>query len=185
MIGRRLLVRQDDKRFDCSDLGGRFMRGQESANSTDQEVVSGATAVAVSNGAGTISFGIPGGVQAPRHARSLTASHLRHLDGGIASDAELIVSELVTNSIRHAGVRPDQLVTVDLRLFAERLRITVTDPGSDIQPHLLVQSPDGLGGHGLRLVAQLSTEWGVGRDAVGATQVWCDLVLAPGRGRVL
>jgi anti-sigma regulatory factor (Ser/Thr protein kinase) len=161
------------------------MRGRESRNSTDREVVSGAPAVGASNGAATISFGIPGGVQAPGHARSLTASHLRHLDGGVASDAELIISELVTNSVRHAGVRPDQLVTVDLMRLDERLRITVTDPGSDVQPRLLAQSPDGLGGHGLRLVAQLSTEWGVGRDAVGATQVWCDLVLAPGRGRAL
>jgi serine/threonine-protein kinase RsbW len=167
-----------------------FMRGQESANSTDREVVSGAPAVVAGSSAGSVSFGIPGDVQAPRQARSLTASHLQHLDGGIASDAELIVSELVTNSVRHAGVRPDQLVTVDLMLLDERLRITVTDPGSedpgsDRQPHLLAQSPDGLGGHGLRLVAQLSTEWGVGRDAVGATQVWCDLVVGPGRERVL
>jgi anti-sigma regulatory factor (Ser/Thr protein kinase) len=160
------------------------MSGQESANSTDRDVVSGAAALAV-GGPGTISFGIPGGVGAPLHARSLTASHLRHLDSGIAADAELIVSELVTNSVRHAGVRSDQLVTVDLMLLDERLRITVTDPGSDELPRLLAESPDGLGGHGLRLVAQLSTVWGVGRDAVGATQVWCDLVLALGRERVL
>jgi anti-sigma regulatory factor (Ser/Thr protein kinase) len=162
-----------------------FMLGQESANFEDREVVSGAPAVVMGLSAGSISFGIPGGVQAPRHARSLTASHLSHLDGGVASDAELIVSELVTNSVRHAGVRPDQLVTVDLILLDERLRIAVTDPGTDRQPRLLAESPEALGGHGLRLVAQLSTKWGVGRDAVGATQVWCDLVVGPGRERVL
>jgi anti-sigma regulatory factor (Ser/Thr protein kinase) len=111
------------------------------------------------------------------------SSHLRHIDRTVASDAELIVSELVTNSVRHASVGSDQLVTVHLVLLGDYLRITVTDPGSDFEPHLTVDSADGLGGHGLRLVEQLSTAWGVGRDAVGATQVWCDLVLGPGRDR--
>jgi serine/threonine-protein kinase RsbW len=132
----------------------------------------------------TISFGIAGGAQAPRHARSLTSSHLRDIDCTTASDVELIISELVTNSVRHAGVGPDQLLTVDLMLLNERLRVAVTDPGCDLEPRLMTESPDGLGGHGLRLVEQLSASWGVGRDAVGATQVWCDLVLDPGRGRV-
>ena len=77
------------------------------------------------------------------------------------------------------------MVTVDLMLLNEHLRITVTDPGCDLEPHLVTEDGEGLGGHGLRLVEQLSAAWGVGRDAVGATQVWCDLVLDPGRERVL
>jgi serine/threonine-protein kinase RsbW len=108
-----------------------------------------------------------------------------HVDRTIASDAELIVSELVTNSVRHAGVGSDQMVTVDLHLLDERLRIAVTDPGCELEPRLLSETADGLGGHGLRLVSQLSAAWGVGRDADGATQVWCDLALDPGRGRRL
>jgi hypothetical protein len=65
--------------------------------------------------------------------------------------------------------------------FSPRL----TDPGCDLQPRLITEDLDGLGGPGLRLVELLSVSWGVGRDAVGATHVWCDLVLDPGRGRVL
>jgi anti-sigma regulatory factor (Ser/Thr protein kinase) len=163
------------------------MRGHESANSTDRDTTNGAQA---SRGlrslkTQTISFGVPGGVQAPRHARSVMSSHLRHIDRTVASDAELIISELVTNSVRHAGVGSDQLVKVHLILLNEHLRITVTDPGCDLEPRLIADDPDALGGHGLRLVEQLSAAWGVGRDAVGATQVWCDLVLDPGRERVL
>jgi anti-sigma regulatory factor (Ser/Thr protein kinase) len=130
-----------------------------------------------------MSFGVPGGVEAPRHARRVTSSHLRDIDGGVASDAGLIISELVTNSVRHAGVGADGLVTVDLILLDAHLRITVTDPGCDLEPQLMPRNPTGLGGHGLRLVEELSAAWGVGRDAVGATQVWCDLVLDPGRDR--
>jgi anti-sigma regulatory factor (Ser/Thr protein kinase) len=162
------------------------MRGHASANSRDPGSANGARGCGAHDAAQTqaISFGVPGGTQAPRHARSVTSSHLRHIDRAVASDAELIISELVTNSVRHAGVGSDQLVTVDLILLNEHLRIAVTDPGCDLEPRLTTESPDGLGGHGLRLVQQLSTAWGVGRDAVGATQVWCDLVLDPGRGRV-
>ncbi len=113
----------------------------------------------------------------------MTSSHLREIDHAVASDAELIISELVTNSVRHAGVGSDRLVTVDLILLDGHLRITVTDPGGELEPRLIPKNPEGLGGHGLRLVEQLSTSWGVGSDAVGATQVWCDLVLDPGRDR--
>jgi anti-sigma regulatory factor (Ser/Thr protein kinase) len=112
------------------------------------------------------------------------SSHLRDIDRTVASDAGLIISELVTNSVRHAGVGSDQLVTVGLVVLNEHLRIIVTDPGCDLEPRLITEDPEGLGGHGLRLVEQLSVAWGVGRDAVGATQVWCDLVLDPGRERV-
>lgn len=163
------------------------MRGHESANSTDRDLTNGARASGSHDGipTQTISFGVPGGVQAPRRARSVMSAHLRGIDPAVAPDAELIISELVTNSIRHAGVGSDQLVAVDLMVLDERLRITVTDPGCDLEPRLITEDPDGLGGHGLRLVEQLSVSWGVGRDAVGATQVWCDLVLDPGRARVL
>ncbi len=163
------------------------MRGHPSADSRDPADASGARVSGdhVAAQTQTISFGVPGGPQAPRHARSVTSSHLREIDRAVASDAELIISELVTNSVRHAGVGSDQLVMVDLILLNEHLRITVTDPGCDLEPRLITEDRGGLGGHGLRLVEQLSAAWGVGRDAVGATQVWCDLVLDPGRGRML
>jgi serine/threonine-protein kinase RsbW len=163
------------------------MRGHESANPTDLDLSTGAQALGTRDVAPgrRFSFGVPGGVQAPRHARSVMSSHLREMDRTVAGDAELIVSELVTNSVRHAGVGSDQQVTVDLMMLNEHLRITVTDPGCHLEPRLIAEDLDGLGGHGLRLVEQLSAAWGVGRDAVGATQVWCDLVLDPGRGRVL
>lgn len=160
------------------------MSGHVSASSTDRETSDGVPPSGPHQGAQTISFRVPGGAQGPRHARTLMSAHLRHIDRETASDAELIISELVTNSVRHAGVGSDQRVTVDLILLNEHLRITVTDPGCDMEPRLIPKNPEGFGGHGLRLVEQLSTQWGVGRDAVGATQVWCDLVLGPGRGRM-
>jgi anti-sigma regulatory factor (Ser/Thr protein kinase) len=108
---------------------------------------------------------------------------LSALDGEIASarllDVALIVSELVTNSVLHAAVGSDQSLTVDLELLGDRLRITVTDPGSPLEPQLLAPGPGTAGGLGLRIVDQLSTAWGVGHDPMGTTQVWCDLPLEP------
>ncbi|MGH2894538.1 MAG: ATP-binding protein [Solirubrobacteraceae bacterium] len=160
------------------------MSAHTSPQTTNGDHFNGVPPGGPSNGAPPISLEIPGGAGAPGRARRLTSHHLMHVDRTIASDAELIVSELVTNSVRHAGVESDRMVTLGLLLLDEHLRITVTDPGCDFEPRLLTENADGLGGHGLRLVAQLSASWGVGRDAVGATQVWCDLVLGPGRGRV-
>ncbi len=163
------------------------MRGHASADSRDPDGTNGTNGAAASgavDGALPVSLRIPGGAGAPGCARRLAGPYLTQIDRAVASDAELILSELVSNSVRHAGVGSDEMVTVDLVVLDEHLRITVSDPGGALEPRLLTETADGLGGHGLRLVRQLSVAWGVGRDAVGATQVWCDLVLDPGRGRV-
>jgi anti-sigma regulatory factor (Ser/Thr protein kinase) len=127
-----------------------------------------------------VSIPIQGGRGAPRAARRLVLSRL---DGELADtrllDVALIVSELVTNSVLHADVGLDQSLTVDLEMFGDRLRITVTDPGSPLEPQLVAPGPGTPGGLGLRLVDQLSTAWGVGHDPIGTTQVWCDLLLDP------
>jgi len=127
-----------------------------------------------------VSIPIQGGLGAPRAARRLVHSRLDgELDSARLLDVALIVSELVTNSVLHADVGPHQSLTVDLELFGDRLRITVTDPGSPLEPQLLAPTPGTPGGLGLRLVDQLSTAWGVGHDPIGTTQVWCDLLLDP------
>src|ERR1700744_5336549 len=121
------------------------MRGHESAKSTDRDLTTGTRASGPHEvlQTQTISFGVPGGVQAPRHARSVLSSHLRAIDPTVAADAELIVSELVTNSVRYAGVHSDQLVSADLTLADARRRITVTDPGCDLEPRLVTDDLDG------------------------------------------
>jgi len=116
-------------------------------------------------------------------ARPLRArrSVLSQLGGQLAEDrAEalaLIVSELVTNSVRHANVGPLQSVTVECTTLPDRLRVTVTDPGSHIEPRL--RSPDHVasGGYGLTVVDSLSSAWGVMRGRAGTTSVWCELPL--------
>jgi anti-sigma regulatory factor (Ser/Thr protein kinase) len=100
-----------------------------------------------------------------------------------ASDAALVVSELVTNSVQHADLGAEDTVLVELTLDVGRLAITVTDPGSDLVPRLLAPDPTTPRGFGLHLVDNVSTSWGVHRNP-GALQVWCEFALGePGPER--
>jgi two-component sensor histidine kinase len=123
---------------------------------------------------------IPGGVSAPRRARREV---LAQLDGrvtpGTASDAALIISELVTNSVLHAQVGSDQLLTVEVEMMADRLRITVSNPGAEPEPRLRPLDPAVPGGLGLRLLEKMCVAWGVVHEPIDTTAVRCDLPLTP------
>jgi serine/threonine-protein kinase RsbW len=126
----------------------------------------------------THSISIAGGAGAPERARRHVHSQLAsELFGSQASDAALIVSELVTNSVLHANIGPDQALLLELTKVSDHLRIAVIDAGSQLEPRLLTEAPTTPHGFGLRLVDQLSSAWGVVRDAAGTTCVWCDLPL--------
>lgn len=125
------------------------------------------------------SFQIQGGEAAPRRARNHVLTHLGSRATSVeASDAALLVSELVTNSVLHAQIGADQTLSLELTTLENHLRIEVVDAGSTLRPRLLPPNLERPGGLGLRLVDRLSSTWGVQREASGATRVWCDLPLA-------
>lgn len=131
---------------------------------------------------------------AVRTARRCTAATLHRWDMGELGDVvELVVSELVTNALRHGladrgaasrhgldacvdGPCPVELIVV----CGARLRCVVTDP-SDRAPVRCVPDlpdvpdvPDDVadGGRGLNVVAALSSDWGWSRCADGGKAVW-------------
>jgi anti-sigma regulatory factor (Ser/Thr protein kinase) len=119
---------------------------------------------------------IQGGSGAPGRARRSVLSQLSgQLTESGAGELALIISELVTNSVRHANVGPQQTLTVECTGLPDRLRVTVTDPGSDFQPRLRTPDHPAAGGRGLRIVESLSSAWGVLRGSAGTTSVWCEL----------
>jgi anti-sigma regulatory factor (Ser/Thr protein kinase) len=120
---------------------------------------------------------ISGGSDAPSRARRFVRSRLIGIPAKRASDAVLIVSELVANSVVHAGGGDHDAVLVELTRLDDRVRLSVTDRGSQEEPHIPAPDPDMLHGFGLRVVDQLSLAWGVVRDGAGSTRVWCDLPL--------
>jgi serine/threonine-protein kinase RsbW len=89
----------------------------------------------------------------------------------VVDDARLVVTELVSNVVRHAGT--DLALDVDLDEVRDRVRIDVVDH-SDGEVAVPVGNPTlGLGGRGLRLVEQLSERWGVERQRNGKC-VWAE-----------
>src|SRR5437763_7430304 len=75
---------------------------------------------------------IAGGDGAPARARRWVRSCLPSEPiGPSASDVALLVSELVTNSVVHAHADPSQLLRVTVARLKDRVRIAVTDNGSE------------------------------------------------------
>jgi anti-sigma regulatory factor (Ser/Thr protein kinase) len=88
----------------------------------------------------------------------------------------LLVSELVTNSIRHVtgSNRPVELA---VRIGARAIRVEVHDGGSGFKPRK--PEPRGAdGGFGLFLVERMASRWGV--DTQDGTRVWFELDVAAG-----
>lgn len=86
------------------------------------------------------------------------------------SAALLVVTELLTNAVVHAGGAIELRTTLD----DERLRIEVVDSSSAL-PRL--RDP-GDGGRGLRIVEALSTDWGVVRNDGAGKTTWCEISTA-------
>ena len=80
--------------------------------------------------------------------------------------AQLLVSELVSNAIRHAGTP----VRLTLRREPGGLRVEVRD-GAPGAPRPRLADPDSEAGRGLFLVDHLAREWGVRPERRGKT-VW-------------
>ncbi|MFF7647501.1 SpoIIE family protein phosphatase [Streptomyces canus] len=89
----------------------------------------------------------------------------------LADGAELMVSELVTNALRHSHGRP-----VELRLVREDTLLCEVDDDDHELPNLLSAGPADEQGRGLRVVSTLAREWGASRTKAGKT-VWFELTL--------
>ena len=120
---------------------------------------------------------------AARRARSFTRQTLASWGlAELADDAQVIVSELLANAVRHAGVRqPDGgpgTWTAALGLWllnhADGLMCVVTDP-SDSAPALKQPGDTGESGRGLHLVHALSDHWGWTRLSERGKAVWAIL----------
>jgi anti-sigma regulatory factor (Ser/Thr protein kinase) len=91
-------------------------------------------------------------------------------------DVRLLVSELVTNSLRHAELGPGDSIRLGVDVDGDRVRVVVTDPGKGFEFDGPADDPDTVEGWGLYLVATLSDRWGVAAgDRDGSTSVWFEL----------
>src|SRR4051812_16164018 len=113
------------------------------------------------------------GPAAASAARSALMPLDDRLEPGLLDDIRLLVSELVTNSIRHAADDGDGTVGLEVNLQSDRVRVEVTDGGSGFEPEPRTTDRHQPGGWGLYLVDQLADRWGVNRSRL--TQVWFEM----------
>ena len=91
-------------------------------------------------------------------------------------DVMLLVSELVTNAVRHAATEEFE-IRIDVR--GDALRIEVHDAGGGFVPKI-APSEDGRGGYGLYIVDRLADRWGVERGADAVIWLEIDSAASPG-----
>ena len=119
---------------------------------------------------------LPSGPAAPRAARAEMRRCLGgRLDPGALVDAELLVSELATNSVRHARSTGAQRLRLELDLGADRLWVRWCDEGGGFEEHRPRPRDDGRGGWGLVLVDHVAADWGTTWDE--GFCVWFELAL--------
>ncbi len=92
------------------------------------------------------------------------------LDEDLSHTVCLLTSEIVTNSVRHAGLSDRERIVLAARLAPEFVRVEVRDPGDGFDPDVRHDTA----GYGLRMLQILSSRWGVDRDENGC-RVWFEV----------
>jgi anti-sigma regulatory factor (Ser/Thr protein kinase) len=120
----------------------------------------------------TLELELPGDTAAPALARRALDERIDHgFDDEQTGTLLLLVSELVTNAILHAGA-PGTPVLLRVEAGPAHLRVEVHDRGPGFEMH--TPKPRGSrGGYGLFLVERMASRWGVHRNA--NTYVWFEL----------
>jgi len=115
-------------------------------------------------------------VRAARHA--VDALDLLSDHDEAAFNTRLLVTELVGNSVRHAGLDAADIITLDLELRPDAVRVEVRDPGPGFSaPSFADDPPMGTSGRGLYLVDALADRWGVNRSRDNQARVWFEIDL--------
>jgi anti-sigma regulatory factor (Ser/Thr protein kinase) len=97
----------------------------------------------------------------------------------IACDAGLVLSELISNALRHATPLPGSVVKVSWTLDDTCVEIAVSDGGGPTVPMVNKPAANALGGRGLGIVDRLALRWGViPRNDTSETTVWAVLPLS-------
>jgi anti-sigma regulatory factor (Ser/Thr protein kinase) len=109
-------------------------------------------------------------LRAPASARRAVEALSGRVADDLLADVRLLVSELITNSVKY-GSR--DIVTLKIEVDSEhKLRVEVIDEGSGFVPVARSRPATQAGGWGLHLVQSLASRWGV-RE--GLTHVWFEM----------
>lgn len=120
-----------------------------------------------------IRFTLPAKAVAPSIARGTLDPLQRRLSEDSYYTIQLLVTELITNSLRHAQFTDQDAIDIQIDMNEDRTRVSVCDPGGSSMPRLIEQDLEATGGRGLFLVDALADHWGV--KCNHRTCVWFEL----------
>jgi len=111
--------------------------------------------------------------EAPSRARAVVGEELASQTSRVRDDATLLVSELITNAVRHAP--PAERPQVELRIRNEpgRVRVVVADPGVGFVSSPRIPTVSDGSGWGLYLVDRIADRWGILSEE--QTEVWFEI----------
>jgi anti-sigma regulatory factor (Ser/Thr protein kinase) len=126
------------------------------------------------NGAPALRLTLDSVSDAPAQARAAIAafSESHGFDIDTLATTMLLVSELVTNAVRHPDVQPPAGIGLEAHLAGAMIRVEITDQGSGFAPQ--ERDPGQLdGGYGLYLLDKAAARWGIEHD--GGNTVWFEV----------
>ena len=120
-----------------------------------------------------MSLRVPHDQASAAQVRWRLAADLRaaHVTAHVADDALLILSELVTNAVRHARPLAPGGLRVSWQISPAAVGVSVTDGGAATAPVATAVATSAPTGRGLHIVHQLASGWDVTSSAEGTT-VW-------------
>ncbi len=116
---------------------------------------------------------LPSTPDSPGRARHALNRLSGQLPLHVLEDIRLLVSELVTNSIRHAGLGSEAWIGLRVEVRPRTVRVEVSDPGPGFEPGEVTPNIYQDSGWGLYLVGQVASRWGIVRQA--DTVVWFEI----------
>ena len=120
------------------------------------------------------SMDVPSNPDAPQLARAALGRWIPDsVPRGVARDAQLLVTELVANSVLHSEVASDAPITVRAGRTETLVWCEVTDEGRAGSVTRRLAAPSS--GMGLNMVDAASSRWGSSHD--DGTKVWFELAL--------
>jgi anti-sigma regulatory factor (Ser/Thr protein kinase) len=122
----------------------------------------------------TFQIELPRALESAATARQAVGELSDQLPEDLLGDVRLLVSELVTNALRHAGLDENDRIELAVGVTDSAVRVEVTDHGRGFDPEAIPTDPEVAQGWGLYLVATLSDRWGA-ESHDGSTRVWFEL----------
>lgn len=116
-----------------------------------------------------VSVKLPRSPEAPARARRAVQDIAHAIHSTRLPDVHLLVSELVTNSVKYGGDGP---IRLEVAASPERIRAEIIDQGAGFVPEPRDDDLERVGGWGLRLVDALSESRGT---YAGSTHVWFEM----------